>query len=882
MRPNRRRTFTYSMAAVLFAWASAAAILPTAWSDLGPSNRGGIIFSIDIDPANNAVLFAGGYAGLWKSIDGGASWTSVAAFDGATVTAIERDPRNADTIYLGTGGPCHFGRLADRRPGSEGLYKSTDRGATWTLLPLTESGFAAPSVYTLAASPTNSNVILAGTEGTDGGIMRSADGGSTWSRRVAGRPGALVTVRFHPTNGNEAVAAVAPAATGTLQLHFSSDGGESWSPASGAPTVLIQHGFALSYARSNPSIVYASSYERAQGAGTLWRSTDSGRTYAAAGQIPRPGFVSLNQLWVSPTDPNLLVAGHENLFRTTDGGGTWTDIAPEATFANQRPHVDIHSFATDPLYNGTSNRRIFVGTDGGIFRANDVTSAGTSGWTPLNTSLITTRIWDIDAALSGAVLQGLQDTMLMIRRPGSTTAESPYEFDGDILWIAFDPSDETRFFTQAYTTAIYRWSLAGGTATPSLILDLEATHGMTTAAALDPNHPDRLYSGGMSLRRVEGARHDALPSSFTVRPAAIERAASISAISVTPGNSNVVWIGQANGQVFHSTNVLTATPVWTAVNFAPLQVTSEIRDILIDPANNDRVWIASDAGDLLLTTDGGASWAPANGTGAGALPRGTIWKLLRHWVRPNRLYAGTVRGLYATENDGASWERAPGLASLMPVMDLTYDSTASTLMAGTFGRGLIAGGIPGPAAPQNLVAAPESTGAVTIKWTATSPASHFEIYRQANGGPLRYVGSAPGTVYTDGSAAPDTAHLYRAVAVGADGAVSSWSNPALAVTMRFIDDPVEPGMIVKAAHLEQLRMAVNAVNRTARRAESTFTDALVAGNAVVRRVHIEELRNALMAARASLGLTALPPFTPIAAGATILAEHVNELRSGLR
>lgn len=876
------RLIASSMAAVLFASALRAAILPTAWTDLGPSNRGGIIFSIDVDPANNAVLFAGGYAGLWKSINGGATWTPVAGFDGATVTAIERDPRNADTMYVGTGGPCSFGQLTGRRPGSQGLYKSTDRGATWTLLPLSESGYAAPSVHTVAVSPTSSDVILAGTDGFDGGVMRSADGGSTWSRRLAGWNGALVTVRFHPTNGNEAVAAVAPTTAGALQLHFSSNGGESWTPASGLPVIAIGHGLAVSYARSNPSIVYATSYERAGSAGTLWRSTDSGRTYTAAGQIPRPGMACLNQLWVSPTDPNLLVAGHFNLLRSTDGGTSWTDIAPEATFANQRPHVDIHSFATDPLYNGTTNRRMFVGTDGGIFRADDVTSAGTSGWTPLNTSLITSRIWDIDVAASGTVLLGLHDTMLMVHRPGSTAAENPYPFDGDILWIAFDPSDETRFFTQSYTTDIYRWSLVEGTATASSILDQDTTYGSSNAAALDPNQPDRLYSGGMSLRRVEGARYAASPSSVTVRPAASEVIESISAISVAQGNSNVVWIGQANGEVFRTTNALSATPAWTAVNFSPRSVTTRIRDILIDPANNNRVWVASNAGDLLLTNDGGGNWTSASGTGSGELPRGTIWRLLRHWVRPSRMYAGTIRGLYATENDGASWERAAGLASVMPITDVTYDSTSSTLIAGTFGRGLIAGTIPGPAAPRDLNAAGDSAGAVTIKWTAAGPADHFEIYRQTNGGPLQYVANAAGTVYTDRAAAPDTAFLYRAVAVAADGSVSSWSNADLATTMRFMDEPLEPGTIIKAAHIDQLRLAVNAVRRTARLPESSFTGTLAVRSSVARDVHVTELRAALVAARASLGLPALAPFAPIAAGEIIRAEHVNELRDGLR
>ncbi|HKO56898.1 MAG TPA: hypothetical protein VJ276_13570 [Thermoanaerobaculia bacterium] len=185
-----------------------------------------------------------------------------------------------------------------------------------------------------------------------------------------------------------------------------------------------------------------------------------------------------------------------------------------------------------------------------------------------------------------------------------------------------------------------------------------------------------------------------------------------------------------------------------------------------------------------------------------------------------------------------------------------------------------------PATPQNVVAQATAVNSVRVTWNAVTGASSYEIYRKSAGGSFVLIGTSASNAFTDTTVAANTAYLYRVRALGSGGA-SGDSAYDLATTVIFTDDPLNPGTLIKAVHLAQLRVAVNAVRAVAGLAPATFTDAASPG-VVVKAVHIQELRSALNQALIAIGFPT-PAYTdPSLTGVLIKAVHFQELRNRVK
>ena len=181
--------------------------------------------------------------------------------------------------------------------------------------------------------------------------------------------------------------------------------------------------------------------------------------------------------------------------------------------------------------------------------------------------------------------------------------------------------------------------------------------------------------------------------------------------------------------------------------------------------------------------------------------------------------------------------------------------------------------------PSNLVATATSTPSVSLTWNS-SAVDHFEVWRNSGAGLV--LRASPTTAgYTDSSVVANSAYLYRVRAVDSTATASAYSNPDLATTILFTDDPLVPSStIIKAVHLTQLRQAVTAVSVLAGTGTPTFTDSSPAG-VFIRLVHVTELRNALDPARGALGLPPLT-YTSIMIGSPVGATDFTELRNGVK
>ena len=673
-------------------------VMRNAWTALGPSTTlGGRVKTIHIDPTDPHLLLAGAATGgIWHSEDAGASWLPVNDFLGSlAISSLAHDAGNPSVIYAGT---SEYYYTATQ---GIGILKSIDDGRSWQRLPATDPVASNNWTYVMrvAAHPTTPGVVLAGTWT---GALRSADSGATWTKvfsRVAfdGRFTIVLDVRFNPVDPNQVLLGLEDSA-----VAYSDDAGFTWTKVQIAPAVNKRRTgrVELAFARTVSGLAYASVVRNG---GEVWKSSDAGHTWTLAST---PGHLygdnSVNAIWVDPVNAQHVIVGGVDLWRSVDGGQTFLQISDWQRWPTSA-HADQHALVAEPGYDGTTNARIYVAGDGGVYRANNIlATTTTSGWTNLNNGLNAVQFWGGAASptAGGLFVGGTQDNgTLTLQRAGNQWFRW---FGGDGGSTAIDPTDPTLWYGELAYAAAFR-SLDGGANANYICAGISDAYSASATFApcglgtsgeanfiaptvLDPNQPGRLLVGANSLWVPEDARVPT-PTWHPIKAPSTGVTASgggnwISAIAVQPGDSNVVWIGHNNGELYVSIDALSVSPTWRAVTGLPARFVSRI---VFDPANANRVYVAFGgftAGNLYVTDNGGTSWT---GVGA-ALPAAPILALAIGRHNSQFLYAGTEVGLFATEDGGQSWSASNDGPANVPVEELSWLDD-NTIIAATHGRG---------------------------------------------------------------------------------------------------------------------------------------------------------------------------------------------------
>ena len=674
-----------------------AGIQPDGWTWLGPGNIGGRVRSILIHPTNPDVMWLGSVTGgIWKTTNGGLSWAPLDDFMGnLSVTTMVMSPSDPNVIYAGTGeGVFLVNHVRDLTRGA-GVFKSIDGGTTWKQL----SSTATPDWYhvgRLAINPSNNQTLLAA---TGSGIWRSLDGGTTWTQQSQF---AMLDIDFHPTDGNKCIAS----GTAGSGVRYSNDGGLTWNQAAGIP---FFGRIEVAYARSNPAIVYASLDNRG---GEIYVSTDGGQTFtlsstglnffAPAGGGGQGWYD--NALWVDPTNSNTVIVGGIDLWRSIDGGTTFTKISRWESAPNSA-HADQHVIVESSQFNGSTNRTVFFGNDGGLYRAFDVYAVSQfDGWTELNNNLGITQFYSgAGNPSTGRLIGGTQDNGTLRYTGNTETWNTP--FGGDGGWSAADATDPNYLYGEYVYLNVHRTSNGGVSSeyisgqfwngsewawkdAPFQIPDAMTRNALFIAPfVLDPNNSNRILAGGASLWRTNDAK---TPNTNAAGPswAAIGNPSFslISAIAIAKGNSDLIWIGYQNGDVYFTTNGTADAPAWTRVdlNF-PILPKRYCTRITIDPTNPNRVYVTFGGfspDNVWRTEDNGSSWSNITAN----LPSAPV-RSLAVWERnPKRIYVGTEVGVFASEDGGQSWSASNDGPTNCPVDELFWMN--DTLVAATYGRGM--------------------------------------------------------------------------------------------------------------------------------------------------------------------------------------------------
>lgn len=679
-----------------------AGIAPDSWSWMGPGNVGGRIRSIVIDPANANNMWVGSVGGgIWRTVNAGFSWSPVNDFlANLAVTTMVINPVNTGIMYAGTGEG--FGNTDAIR--GAGIFKSTDTGVTWNQLPSTANN-SFFFVNRLAISP-NGNTLLAATSQTldvngflvqNGGIWRSTDGGTTFSRRTTSAlNNATVDVDFLANDSNRAVAGELAAA------RFSLDGGLTWAAATFSPAVIATTTNDGRVELANAlltSLVYAAVN---QNNGEVYRSNDGGQSYTRvntgnnffSGGAGNQGWYD-NVIWLNPQDPDTVIVGGINLWR-----GRYSNpnlpLTQISDGSSNSAHADHHVIVAHPGFNNTTNRIVFFGNDGGLYRANDVsTVASTSGWTKLNNLLGITQFYGAAASpISGIIIGGAQDngTVRFSGDPQGWISMS----GSDGGFCAADPTDANYFYGETQNLGALVRSTNGGVSSGSISAGI-GDAGQSTQTnfispfILDPNNADTMLVGGLSLWRTTDVK--ATTPTWTQVKLPIGAGAAfcplcISAVAVSPITSSLILVGHNNGSIYRTLNGTDTTPTWTLINSPGGRMVTRLA---IDSTRSVN-WIYATFGgfasdNVYRTTNNGATWLDITGANATTgLPNVPVLSLVIHPADPNILYVGTEVGVFASTDAGVNWEVPQDGPANVSVQELFW--LGGDLIAATHGRGL--------------------------------------------------------------------------------------------------------------------------------------------------------------------------------------------------
>lgn len=710
------------------------AINGNAWVSLGPTNGAGRTLSIAVDPtvAGSAIVGTAG-GGAWKTTNAGASWTPLTeGIPNLAIGAVAVAPSNPAIIYLGTG---EAGPNGDRIPGI-GLLASNDGGITWTL----PSSVLATGFHRISVHPTNPLELVVG---TNSGAYRSTAGlDGPWTQVIAGGVtpgfGQVADLVRDPSNAQILYAATWDGANcskatcaGALTINpptvmKSTDGGKTWAAAATGLPVSIGgtsrvSRISLAIAESSPQTLYASlSTIDVKGSSGevchVYKTTDGAATWTETMLVNTAGVKSFltaqagydNTIVVSPTDPNVVIAGGVRYAKSTDGGQTWAVPA----FSGTTVHSDAHDLRYDAA------NMLFIANDGGIWTSADNGAHAE----PKNTGLVTRQFYFVanDPVNRNRVYGGLQDNGT-IRRPDSGSTDWDSLIGGDGIGCIVNPATPAMMFGSVQNELLFR-TVSADAARPAfrLITPIFPSGELVpfrTLIANDPLNPAVYYTSSFRLWKTSDAGETWLPLPTVTTDGSdwvFDR--SISAIAISRNHPEILMVSFTGSSiVFRSTN---GGASWArTVSGLP---TRSITKLTIDPRDPNRVWatFAGITGPAVYSTvDGGASWNPS----ANGLPLFSAQSLLVDPTDSNTLYCGTDVGVYRSTDSGQSWSRFGSGMPAVSIDDLQVLNDGSALRAATHGRGMWELSITGGTnhQPAASISSPAVTQRVAVGTTVT-------------------------------------------------------------------------------------------------------------------------------------------------------------------
>ncbi len=690
------------------------------WRNVGPVNMSGRVADVEGVPGNPRVVYVGSAAGgVWKTEDAGLTFKPI--FDEqpvASIGDIALAPSNPEVVYVGSGESNARNSVSS----GNGVYKSTDGGKTWSPVGLADTRH----ISRVLVHPQDPDRVYVGALGhlfgpnTERGVFRSKDGGASWEKvlYLDDRHG-VADMDMSPTNPNLLFAALWhfdrkpwTFTSGDEQggVWRSVDGGSTWKRLTkGLPKLMGRIG--VKVAPSDPRVVYviAESDE-----GTLFRSDDGGDSFKKVSdkaEIVSRGLY-YTDMRVHPTNPDVVYAVASLLQKSIDGGKTWERIS-------RNTHIDFHALWIDP----SDPDRLWQGQDGGVAVSYD----GGKAWEPVR-NLPIAQFYQVQADnrepfyyLGG----GLQDNGTWWGPSRTREPAGILEDDwrmpsfGDAYYVVIHPDDPDVMISESQGGNIMRTDLRtrqqvdispqpkrndGGPAG-----DLQYRFNWNTPIVASPHDGKTVYFTGNVVFRTRdfGDTWQAISPDLTTNDKEKQKDAggpvwkenttaeyhcTIISFAESAAQKGVLWAGTDDGNLQISRDDGTS---WTNVvanlpGVPPFSPVSHVEPSRTDPG---AAWVAFDrhmfddpAPYVFKTSDFGKTWTRLT---AGLPPQGFVWVVRQDPKNPRLLWAGTELGLYASHDEGKSWRRLQ-LKNLptVPVHDILVHPRENDLILGTHGRAL--------------------------------------------------------------------------------------------------------------------------------------------------------------------------------------------------
>ncbi len=664
---------------------------PFSWRSIGPYGQGGRVDDLAVNPDDPHTYYVGfATGGLWKTTNNGTTFESIFDSYGThSIGALAVAPSNPDILWVGTG-------EANNRQSSsfgDGVYKSEDGGKTFTHVGLRET----QSIARVIAHPDDADVAWVAANGhlfganPERGVFKTTDGGESWSHvlSVDDNTGATDLV-IDPSNPNTLFAATYQRRRTACcfvgggpgsGIWRSDDGGESWSRLSGSGLPRGTMGrVALAMTPADPDVLYAqievaadreepltdeerAEWERLDDEDALppdpqyngiWRSSDKGMSWEfRSNENGRPMYFS--QIRVDPTNPDIVYVVDQRVHKSRDGAQTFEVL-------DGYGHVDQHALWINP----EDSDHLILGNDGAV----DVSYDQGETWEAL-------RRWDVGQPYHASVdmrrpyyvCTGLQDNGSWCGpsavRTGEILSEDWYRVGGgDGFYTAVDPTDHTVVYSESQNGNIRRLSLATGeqvsirprapsqnnpssNIVPMPDRGTEIRWNWNTPFILSPHNPEVVHAGGnrffTSMDRGE---------TWTMSPD----------LSRNTDRDMIELMGQANAlprcnQMDRGQECILSRNDGVSAWGAAVSLTES-------PLVPGLLWMGTDDGNLQVSRDGGASWREVGENIPGGTKGYYISRIEASYFDAGTAYAsvdGHKSGdlapyVYATRDYGASWE----------------------------------------------------------------------------------------------------------------------------------------------------------------------------------------------------------------------------------
>ena len=684
---------------------------------VGPALYSGRVGDLAVNPQDHSeyyVAIASG--GVWKTTNAGVTYQPIFDSQGSySIGCVTLDPNNPKTVWVGTG------ENNSQRSVSygDGVYKSVDGGASWKNVGLKES----EHIGMITIDPRDSNVVYVAAQGPlwasggDRGLYKTTDGGATWERILHISDDTGVNEVFLDPRDPDTVYASAyqrrrhvwTLINGGPEsgLHKSNDGGKTWRKINKGLPSVDKGRIGLALSPVNPDVLYAIC-EAADGQGGIFRSVDRGESWSKRSSYMSSSPQYYNELVACPHNVDRAYSLDTYLHITEDGGRTWTRVP------NAARHVDDHALWIDP----NNENHLIVGSDGGLYETWDRGQA----W-QFRENLPVTQFYRVAVDNSEPfyyIYGGTQDNGTMggpsrtTDRVGITNADWFLVVGGDGFKPQIDPVDPMIVYGHWQHGGLVRHDRRSGE-----IVSIRPRHrpgeapqvfNWDTPLLISPHMHTRLYFAGRVLYRSDdrGENWEIVSPDLTrgidrntlevmgkiQKPDAVAKHMSTSiygncvALSESRLVEGLLYVGTDDGLI-HVTEDGGAN--WRRIDSVDgVPDLTYVSSLFASPIDADEVFATFDnrrMGDFVpyvyRSDDRGRTWVNISGD----LPaRHAVYGIVQDHVRAELLFCGTEFGAFCSIDGGEKWHKLKGVPTIS-VRDLVIQERESDLVLGTFGRG---------------------------------------------------------------------------------------------------------------------------------------------------------------------------------------------------